>query len=105
MEYPNAVSVVELESGLWLIAAQGTDKPKLAWHASPSCAFLSAGKGSLWREVQFLDDWTRSRWHERIDTWLRNSMNDCLRARGDIRWRTACRAEMILRTLTVTPKG
>jgi len=29
-----------------------------------------------------------------IDRWMRQSDNDCLRARGDPRWQAACEAEM-----------
>lgn len=39
----------------------------------------------------------KSLWHKAVDSWLRNSSNDCLRARGDVRWQMACTAEMRLR--------
>ena len=29
-------------------------------------------------------------WKERVDKWQRSPHNDCLRARGDVRWQAAC---------------
>lgn len=37
------------------------------------------------------------------DAWLRNSENDCLRARGDARWHAINWAQQVLRAHTISP--
>lgn len=39
------------------------------------------------------------------DTWLRDPDNDCLRARGDVRWNAVCRVERMMRSQMRVPAG
>lgn len=84
------MDVLELEPGLRLVV--GEDDTPLV-HCGRYTATAPPLEAFLWT----LDALRLRAWHNRVDAWLRRSENDCLRARGDLRWLAACRAEMMLR--------
>ncbi|MHA2067711.1 MAG: hypothetical protein ACXABY_25395 [Candidatus Thorarchaeota archaeon] len=70
------------------------DTPLLGWFGNDGEYIAPAGKRFLSHSV---DSVYRDEFLAVVDDWLKDSQNDSLRARGDIRWRVMSRAQGILR--------
>lgn len=88
------------DNGAWGYIAithqAGQDCPRIGWFNNAGEYCGRAGGGFLRREVdRGIPD--REEWLEKVEQWLKDSQNDCLRARGDIRWQVMSRAQVILK--------
>ena len=90
-------TVVPLEyydSGYLALAYSGKqDTPRLGWFTSDGEFVHRAGTGYL---KTYANTPSIRHWLDTIMAYLTDNQNDALRARGDIRWRVASRAQSLL---------
>lgn len=70
--------------------------PRLGHFERDGTFLWNVNSGYLQREKEHLTD-NGALYLKIVEMWLRDSQNDCLRARGDIRWQVMSRAQVILK--------
>jgi hypothetical protein len=78
------------------IGYTGNSTPRLGRFERDGTFLWNCETGYLSKEKEHLTD-NGELYLKLVEVWLRDSQNDSLRARGDIRWRVMSRAQGILR--------